>query len=294
MPKMNEIQCKAFGALTGAYSFVTAREAGGDRSVTMDRYEKTVLGMGYDLDGFPRQKVENKRTSFIVHNKAGENSAELAVKFPKKEGNELRLYMADAQDFSGNSGDVFFIFMRSGDDIPHVGFMSPADWKQATEPAAPYSHNEIDTISDDAAYQAALQRPHPDLAKDGKEVTQTRIPRSIRAALEALKTANFKCEADAGHNTFTSAVTGENYVEAHHLMPMGQQSSYHYNLDVPANIVALCPTCHRKIHHASATEKEDLLTKIYVHRKKVLEEASLSYRLPDLFNAYGVTSSVEA
>jgi hypothetical protein len=39
----------------------------------------------------------------------------------------------------------------------------------------------------------------------------------------AIVLANYKCEVDNNHIYFTSRVTGENYVEAHHLIPMEYQ-----------------------------------------------------------------------
>ena len=78
--------------------------------------------------------------------------------------------------------------------------------------------------------------------------------RNSKKAAFALIDANFKCEFDPSHISFISKKTGRNYVEAHHLIPMSQQQNPAYakvNLDVRANIVSLCPNCHRLLHHAA-------------------------------------------
>jgi 5-methylcytosine-specific restriction protein A len=286
MPIMNKDQLLAFDAENGAYSTVTEREATGDRSITLDKHEKKVLSLGYDLESFPRQKADTHRSTFIIHTQIGESSGDLAVKHPKPKGNELRLYMADAQYFSGSSGDIFFIFTKRGSQELHVGFMPPKEWERKTVTGVEGSG--IDFPEDDALYQELLNQPYPDLAKDASEVKQMRIPRAIRAALEALENANFECEMDPTHETFISLASGKNYIEAHHLMPLKQQSSYSYNLDIPENIVALCPTCHRKFHHAVGEMKEHLLVAVYTRRKEKLTAFGLTYTLPQLFNAYHV------
>ncbi|MFE4354224.1 hypothetical protein [Peribacillus butanolivorans] len=38
-------------------------------------------------------------------------------------------------------------------------------------------------------------------------------------AKEALELVNYRCEIDPFHETFISEVTGDNFVEAHHLIP---------------------------------------------------------------------------
>jgi len=67
--------------------------------------------------------------------------------------------------------------------------------------------------------------------------------------LSLLQISHFTCEVDSNHRSFISKKTRENYCEGHHLVPMGKQSSYNYSLDIHANIVSLCPNCHRILHH---------------------------------------------
>jgi len=78
-----------------------------------------------------------------------------------------------------------------------------------------------------------------------------------------LRKANFQCEIDNNHPTFTSKATGNNYVEAHHLIPIKYQSSYKNTLDNHGNIVALCPNCHRLLYHANRSAKLNYLSNIF-------------------------------
>ena len=83
----------------------------------------------------------------------------------------------------------------------------------------------------------------------------------------ALQNAEYKCELDSSHITFSSKSTGKPFLEVHHLVPMEKQGDFpKVSLDVPDNIIALCPNCHRKIHLATEEEKRPLLTKLYNSR----------------------------
>ncbi|WP_080635872.1 MrcB family domain-containing protein [Rhizobium leguminosarum] len=85
-------------------------------------------------------------------------------------------------------------------------------------------------------------------------------------AAAALVNANYRCEFDAAHTTFQSRATRQNFVEAHHLVPIARQADHIFSLDVPENIVALCPTCHRKIHHGIGGERKKMATALFKRR----------------------------
>jgi len=63
--------------------------------------------------------------------------------------------------------------------------------------------------------------------------------RDPKMAVRALELADFKCEIDEAHSTFVARSTKRNFVEAHHLIPIAEQSNHKFSLDVPENIVAL-------------------------------------------------------
>lgn len=119
----------------------------------------------------------------------------------------------------------------------------------------------------DADYQAQVERASPRTPSDAVQKPKYGKPdgghRKLitdpRLAAYCLAKSGFACQAGANHTTFTSAASGNNYVEAHHLVPLKQQPVFELALDNAANILALCPNCHRLLHHATTHEKESLL-----------------------------------
>lgn len=110
--------------------------------------------------------------------------------------------------------------------------------------------------------------------------------RSGVTAKKAILLANYKCEYDQSHTHFTSKVTGQNYVEAHHLVPMEYQNRFTYSLDVEANIISLCPICHKLIHHATLEEKKQVIEKLYNSRKERLRKCGIHVSLRELISYY--------
>ena len=105
-------------------------------------------------------------------------------------------------------------------------------------------------------------------------------------AKRALQAASYNCEIDSTHVTFTSYATNKNYVEAHHLVPMAFQNDFQYSLDVPMSIVALCPNCHRLLHHAKISEKKKLLEFLFRKRESELEPFGISLSMNRLIVVY--------
>ncbi len=112
--------------------------------------------------------------------------------------------------------------------------------------------------------------------------------RNPAVAKEAIIKANYSCEVDEDHVTFISSTTDKNFVEAHHLIPINNQESYKYSLDVPGNIVSLCPNCHRRIHHATSSEKKVMLKALFKKREIALKQFGLKIDLNSLLKSYDV------
>lgn len=110
--------------------------------------------------------------------------------------------------------------------------------------------------------------------------------RNPSTAAKAIAKANFKCELDPNHLTFISRAKDLPYVEAHHIIPMSQQAQYKYSLDVTANIVALCPLCHKLLHHAKPEEKKSHLLQLLKLRKDKLEEKKIAVKNEKLLSYY--------
>lgn len=99
-----------------------------------------------------------------------------------------------------------------------------------------------------------------------------KFKRDIKRAENAISKAEYKCEVDKNHEIFISNITGKNYVEAHHLIPIKYSDLFNgINIDVEENIISLCVVCHKKLHHGKLNDIIPILTKLYNERKDALE-----------------------
>lgn len=100
--------------------------------------------------------------------------------------------------------------------------------------------------------------------------------------------ANFQCEYEKGHETFISNTTSENYVEAHHIIPIKYYYSdkFKVSIDNEANIVALCPTCHRRLHYGEFEDKKIILKNLYDENVENLKKAGIETTFDRLLEMY--------
>ncbi|TPG68799.1 hypothetical protein EEL31_09860 [Brevibacillus laterosporus] len=110
--------------------------------------------------------------------------------------------------------------------------------------------------------------------------------RDIQTAKNAVVLSRYTCEFNPDHRDFTSDRTGENYVEAHHLIPMGFQELFPVSIDVEANIVSLCCSCHKRIHHAVFIEKKPLLDLLFEKRVDRLQSCGISVTIENFYTFY--------
>ncbi len=87
--------------------------------------------------------------------------------------------------------------------------------------------------------------------------------------------ADFKCEIDNKHMTFIAENTGKPYMEGHHAIPISLQDHFEHSLDVYANIICMCPICHKKIHYGLKKEKTKMLAQIYEMRSERYSKSGL-------------------
>ena len=107
-------------------------------------------------------------------------------------------------------------------------------------------------------------------------VEQTVWKRSNILRIQTLISADFKCEIDNLHLTFITEKTGKPYMESHHAIPMRLQPHFANSLDVYANLVCLCPVCHRKIHYGIKSERINMIQLIYRNRSERLAKSGIS------------------
>lgn len=116
------------------------------------------------------------------------------------------------------------------------------------------------------------------------------VKRDANIGCLAIINSEYKCENDINHNTFISKRTKKPYMEAHHLIPISQAqymwNRKHKNIDCLENIVSLCPTCHRAIHHGEFDVKLAILKHLYDIRIDKLKDAGIYLSFEDLLKFY--------
>lgn len=95
---------------------------------------------------------------------------------------------------------------------------------------------------------------------------QAQWKRSSIIKNQIIEAVNYECEIEKAHTTFTAKSTGKQYMEGHHAIPVNLQGKFDKSLDIYANVVCLCPTCHRLLHYGIASEKQNVLNRIYDER----------------------------
>lgn len=122
--------------------------------------------------------------------------------------------------------------------------------------------------------------------KESVKTNSNRWNRSADIAHEAIVSANNECFFDKNHTTFTSRRSSKPFMEAHHLIAMEHQNRFEFSLDVPENILCICPNCHRKIHHGAEKEVKPLLDLAFGIRSKDLTKRGLDISLEELYSLY--------
>lgn len=299
-----------FASTVLAGSEVTEREAGGDKSVTLVQYEKSVLHRKIPPENIARRGVVattgNDRHDFFLLTDPVTMSYEkvkLPLVYPKKSGSELRLYFSRSANFYPSSGQYWFVACPDELDAPLVGILTADQWLAITSTSENialenhlFSNNSDETDSD---YQRSINDPrllnivgytplHQKALTQIERAATTQFSRDPRLARWHMKQTGFKCEMDPDHSTFVNGSTGEQYMEAHHLVPISRSPDMggEWSLDIPSNILCLCPTCHRAFHHGSKETKQDFLGRAWQMRRRDLAAAGLEITQERLYEFY--------
>lgn len=119
--------------------------------------------------------------------------------------------------------------------------------------------------------------------------SQTQWPRDPDIKYTALDNASFTCEYDALHTTFISAVYRKPIMHGHHLVPMEMQDRFPVSLDVPDNVICLCPSCHAAIHQAIKEGKIKIIKSFFLSRQEALKQRGINISLSELLSFYKVS-----
>lgn len=112
-------------------------------------------------------------------------------------------------------------------------------------------------------------------------VAQKKYKRNQIIVDHCLEAADYCCEHNADHKTFIAKATGRSYMEGHHLIPMKYQTEFDNSIDVYANIICLCPICHRMIHFGADHDRKYLVEEMYEKRKQRLYNSGIDLSKKD-------------
>lgn len=119
-----------------------------------------------------------------------------------------------------------------------------------------------------------------------KTKTGVKYKTNPRISKTALQLAEYKCQVnESEHITFISKL-GQQYMEAHHLIPMHAQKDFSINLDRIENIVSICPNCHSAIHLGNDAVRLEYLKVLYDLKIKELLKVGLNISFGELFTKY--------
>jgi len=202
--------------------------------------------------------------------------------YPKEELPEDKILINDLRNLLGVYREVKgYIGNRSIDEINKYLISGKSDYMLHDEIEDPQFQRSVELANPITMVEEPQEKPES-IFRNGSEEWK----RNPSIARDAIIRAGYICEVDPNHKTFTSNVTKENFVEAHHLIPMRMQHKFKHSLDVPGNIVSLCPNCHRAIHYATPAEKRIIIQKLYNSREHKLRLYGIYISLDELISMY--------
>ncbi len=104
------------------------------------------------------------------------------------------------------------------------------------------------------------------------------IEKWIRSTIikkQIFEIAEYKCEINPEHNTFIAQSSGKQYMEGHYAIPMKMQGKFNSSIDIYANVICLCPICHRQLHYGLTEDKKAMLYQIYDDRGERLARSGI-------------------
>lgn len=67
---------------------------------------------------------------------------------------------------------------------------------------------------------------------------------------------------------------------------MRNQDQFDVSLDVPENIISLCPNCHRAFHNSTKEVKKELIKNFYNRRIELLKSRDINITINELIELY--------
>ena len=123
---------------------------------------------------------------------------------------------------------------------------------------------------------------------DGSNIHTNRPSTNPNLGKKAIKANHYSCIFSTDNNPHETFIkpNGKPYMEAHHLIPVVKQYRFKKKLDTIANIVPVCPLCHRKLHHGRKSDVRKMLDTLLTMRKDALKQSGLEVTLDQLASFY--------
>lgn len=155
-------------------------------------------------------------------------------------------------------------------------------------PVTPIDDTIIECDDDIESIADIHRKPEKAIDTTGRKRYKTQ--KKIRDSV--LKAANYLCDCNDSKHFYFDSVESHNYVEGHHIVPMNRQEEYYFdrsiNLDIPSNIVPLCPTCHCQIHLGNRQARLTIISELFVRNKEKLLSFNPDLTLPILASYYNI------
>lgn len=157
--------------------------------------------------------------------------------------------------YSTNDPDIFIL--KSTD-------VGSTNWRPYRRLTDVIQKEEIDSVEEDEIKETVtlseaqlLEKINNRKTKPVKlNVLSKQFKRDQYVTRYALKRSGGTCDLCSAQAPFLKE-NEEPYLEVHHIIPLSKGGT-----DSPDNVVALCPNCHRKLHHSKNKEQEkDILIK---------------------------------
>lgn len=139
--------------------------------------------------------------------------------------------------FSGRTERRIFIWKLRPEIVLAMQMSAPADAESE------FSQRVTSAMRDTAADRRRRLATAPRLPRR-LQITTIVFDRNPDVVAEALLRAGGRCEKCRQPAPFLRRSDGSPYLEVHHRIPLAQQGE-----DTLDNVLALCPNCHRQMHH---------------------------------------------
>ncbi len=144
--------------------------------------------------------------------------------------------------------------------------------------------NESDSETPPIESEAYEAVPYQPTSKE--KLSKSNRPKTNPAlGKEAIIRNQYQCCVNPNHKTFIKK-NGEPYMEVHHLIPLEWQGEFENKLDTRANLVPLCPLCHKLIHYGQIEDIKPIITQLFNERQEALIKSGLEITLEALIEFY--------